>query len=84
MSNGPNAWKMIEIDAMYRTGNGVWAGYHPHPLPARPIGPNWLSHRWRLAWAVWTGRADALFFPDEVDLARINPMRPATVSRRGS
>ncbi len=36
-------------------GEKVW-------VPARPLGyPFWLS-RWRMAWAVFTGKADALFW----------------------
>jgi hypothetical protein len=30
--------------------------------PARPIGGGPFWQRWRLAWAVFTGRADALFW----------------------
>jgi len=30
--------------------------------PARPIGGGPFWQRWQLAWAVFTGRADALFW----------------------
>ena len=68
MKDGPNAWQMSDLAEQFRTGNGVWTRETldcRFPMPARPIGPNWFSHRWRLAWAVWTGRADALFWEDK-------------------
>jgi hypothetical protein len=34
-------------------------------MPARPLGYDSLSMRLRLAWAVFTGRADALFWSDK-------------------
>jgi len=30
-------------------------------VPARPLGASYS--RWRAAWLVWTGRADALIWP---------------------
>lgn len=65
MIDGPNAWTINEIVAQVRTGNGAWSGGMRFEEPARPCGPSWLSHRLRLAWAVFTGRADALFFPNQ-------------------
>lgn len=65
MSDGPNAWNMVDIAKQFQTGNGCWTDHPEEPgaIPARPLGPTWLSHRWRLAWDVWMGRADALYWP---------------------
>lgn len=68
MSDGPNSWTINEIVEQCRTGNGAWAGGFldsRFPEPARPMGPTWLAHRFRLAWAVFTGKADALFWPNQ-------------------
>ena len=37
--------------------NGKW-------VPARPIGLHSLANRIRLAWLVFTGKADALIWPE--------------------
>jgi hypothetical protein len=37
--------------------NGRW-------VPARPIGLSYLSNRFKLAWMVFTGKADALIWPE--------------------
>jgi hypothetical protein len=68
MRDGPNRWTINQIAEQFRTGDGMWAGGFldsRFPEPARPLGPTWLSNRFRLAWAVFTGRADALFWPNQ-------------------
>lgn len=68
MRDGPNSWTIGEIAEQYRTGNGMWAGGMldtRFPEIARPSGNSSIRNRLRLAWAVFTGRADALFFPNQ-------------------
>lgn len=68
MKHGPNKWVIGDLAHQFRTGDGCWAGGmldSRYPEPARPIGPSWLSWRCKMAWAVFTGRADALFFPNQ-------------------
>ena len=47
--------KRWDVDTEYK--NGLW-------IPARPEGHNCWSwkHRWRLAWHVLIGKADALYW----------------------
>ena len=34
-------------------------------VPARSLGSSFLGDRWRAAWLVWTGQADALIYPGQ-------------------
>lgn len=68
LNSAPHKWTINEIAEMYRTGNGTWAGGmldSRHPEPARVYGMFTLQSRIKLAWAVFTGEADALFFPNQ-------------------
>jgi hypothetical protein len=60
LNTAPNSWQLLDLLAHCDEGpkaiiNGV-------SVPARPYGFYSLSERCRLAWAVFTGRADALFW----------------------
>lgn len=58
---GTNVWQLEDLvkfadRAHVQLPDGRYA-------PARPLGwDDWRS-RWRAAWMVWTGRADALIWP---------------------
>lgn len=61
MKQAPTRWTGIELVRHINTGPRE---RHPggHEQPARPIGFYSLQSRIRLAWAVFTGKADALFW----------------------
>ena len=54
-------YELIEIDALIkgvsRNINGRW-------VPARPMQPSGISIRIRAAWMVFTGKADAVVWPE--------------------
>lgn len=41
-----------------RVDDGRW-------VPSRPLAPAFFGDRWRCAWMVFTGRADALVWPNQ-------------------
>lgn len=47
--------ELVKWDVAYRAPNGQW-------LPARPIWNHW--GRWKHAWWVFTGRCDAVYWPE--------------------
>ena len=52
--------------AMLATSNGqrsIGPDGEEHWLPARPTGYQSFFQRWRAAWLVFTGQADALVWP---------------------
>lgn len=57
----PYAWSIWSLRRAFsdgpfsRTPDGI--------IPARPLGFDTLGNRVRMAWAVFTGRADALYWP---------------------
>lgn len=57
----PSMWSMKHLlehikDGEQAEDDGIW-------LPARPIGYFSLRERFRIAWEVFTGRADAFTWP---------------------
>ena len=62
LNSAPAAWTPSEIIRITKSGQGVVetpAGYEP----ARKYGFYSLGSRFRHAWAVFTGKADALYWP---------------------
>lgn len=63
LNQAPHSWT---IDSLLKAANEG-----PHTLvngrwePSRPYGYFSLRNRARLAWQVFTGRADALFWPNQ-------------------
>lgn len=58
---GPNVWSLKSLmksaqENSTQISDGCW-------VPARPIGMIGLLHRLRTAWAVFTGKADAVYWP---------------------
>ncbi len=61
LNKAPSVYTLSTLDAVLKSGNscgrgGVWA-------PARPDGFYSVKNRLRLAWEVFTGRADVLRWP---------------------
>ena len=63
MQKAPNAYtlsslkKVLEMGVQSSSDGETWH-------PARPLGMQSLTSRMRLAWEVFTGRADVLRWPD--------------------
>ena len=63
-TQAPNEWTSTRIAMHIKAGpqtltpHGIWQ-------PARPYGLYSLIYRIRLAWSVFKGDADALFWPDQ-------------------
>lgn len=61
---GPIAWTIKEIAKHCYKGpqveieKGVWE-------PARPLGMAFIMYRLQLAWDVFNGKADALYWPNQ-------------------
>jgi len=60
---GPNPWSLKQLMEYCRNGP-ITGSAERGWMPARPLGLDTLSSRLRLAWAVFTGRADALFWEE--------------------
>ena len=56
----PNIWKLQDllrsVDETTMSIDGVW-------FPARPLGFPSIKNRFRAAWKVFTGKADAVIWP---------------------
>lgn len=64
LNSAPNRWSVDEIhDYMSNSNAVVETGFRI--TPARPYGFFGLASRLKLAWAVFTGEADALFWPGQ-------------------
>jgi hypothetical protein len=69
MSHSPSEWELSAL-LDYAQFGGVQAGIKiagmTQYVPARPMkNLDTLPERLRLAWAVFTGKADALFWPGQ-------------------
>jgi hypothetical protein len=64
VKDAPNLWSLRELDWHLRSGPQIRDGAAWYP--ARPIGFYSLKERLRLAWLVFTGKADALTWSDRV------------------
>jgi hypothetical protein len=68
MNTAPYEWTIYSLEKHFREGpyseirTGEW-------VPARPYGLYSLSNRFRLAWMVFTGKADALRWPEQMPKA---------------
>jgi len=59
---GPNRWTVAGLVKTVREGPREQPDLRGRWRPARPCGLDTISNRVRLAWAVLTGRADAVFW----------------------
>ena len=62
MKNAPTRWTGYELIQHVQKGPRESIPGSGREQPARPLGLFSLPSRARLAWAVFTGRADALFW----------------------
>jgi hypothetical protein len=54
------------LENLVRTANSVQAWLPDGRwVPARPEGFWSIRYRWKAAWLVWTGRADAVIWPGQ-------------------
>lgn len=60
MREAPNEWTGRAL--VEHINKGPRKGCNGKYWPARPIGLFSIANRFKLAWAVFTGRADALFW----------------------
>lgn len=62
MSKYPNVWTLRQLfdsaNSVSNEINGKW-------VPARPDGYPTLRSRFRCAWLVFTGKADAVIWPED-------------------
>jgi len=68
LNTAPNSWTIKELDHYLRQGpiSRLPNGDMEH---ARPFGFYSLHGRLRLAWDVFTGKADALYWPGQMPRA---------------
>ena len=65
MNKAPSKWALTAL-YKYCAGGGCMAEYAPGKwAPARPEGFFSLRNRLKCAWLVFTGRADALVWPED-------------------
>jgi hypothetical protein len=56
---------IYRLDSIIRLAESCGAQIGNAWVPARPLGfPSWRQ-RWRAAWLVWGGRADAVIWPGD-------------------
>lgn len=67
LNSAPNEWTLETISKhIDQRGGGVSAEVAPGRWePARPFGFFSIQSRVRLAWDVFTGQADALYWPNQ-------------------
>ncbi len=65
MKDAPNAWQLDDL-VKHAVSGGVQCGLPDGRwVPARPLGFYGLRSRLRCAWDVFTGRADAVYWPGQ-------------------
>lgn len=65
LNKAPTIWQLERL-VRYAIEGGCQAGLADGRwVPARPCGFYSLGSRWRAAWLVFTGRADAVEWPDQ-------------------
>jgi len=62
MNKAPNSWTLKELQN-HQDIIGCAVEIDGKWLPARPIGLDTLSNRFKLAWQVFTGKADTVRWP---------------------
>ena len=71
MKKAPQLWKLQDLPGMKKVANEIPTitevcididGYK-YWMPARPLGDYSIINRIKLAWMVFTGKADALIWP---------------------
>lgn len=60
MKKAPNIWRLRDL---FVAANGSQAEIEGRWVPARPLGFYGVTHRFRAAWMVFTGKADAVVWP---------------------
>ena len=67
MKKAPNLWRLEDLPGMRpvakRIPDMTAVEIGGHWMPARPLGYYSLKSRLKLAWLVFTGKADALLWP---------------------
>lgn len=69
LNSAPHEWTIGSLLKHAKDGPHVQLKNGGQWWPARPYGMFSLRSRFRLAWAVFTGRADALFWPGQMPKA---------------
>lgn len=69
LNTAPNDWTILGLQEHLEHGPQTDLSGVGDYAPARPMGFYSLGSRIRLAWAVFTGRADALFWPGQMPRA---------------
>lgn len=62
MKHGTTLWSLADLMRSAATGKTSKDGRHYYP--ARPLGMTAFGHRIGIAWLVFTGRADAVVWPE--------------------
>lgn len=55
---------LLTVDSLLKSAGSVKASTGGSWYPARPLGYPSLRHRFRCAWLVFTGKADAVIWPE--------------------
>lgn len=69
LNTAPHEWTIGSLMDHIKNGPHSELPFGAGWQPARPFGLYSLKSRLRLAWAVFTGRADALFWPGQMPKA---------------
>ena len=66
MKKAPSLYEFNELPCMCKDANGcqTMAKINGRWVPARSLGLDTLPNRFRLAWMVFTGKADAILWPE--------------------
>lgn len=66
MKNYPRVWKLKDIlDHATNTDGAVSVCVRGRLVPARPMGWPSIKSRFKAAWLVFTGKADAVTWPED-------------------
>jgi hypothetical protein len=68
LNSAPYAWTVTRLADYVQSGEAVVVT-PTGPKPARPYGEFSMRSRISLAWAVFTGKADAVFWPGQTPRA---------------
>ena len=71
--NEPNLYPLGDLKGCF-DGNWELTNINDSWVPARPLGAGGLVNRLRLAWLVFTGKVDALLWPQ--DNSKCNKIHP--------
>lgn len=65
MEKAPSKFHVNELVNGWPTSRQIEKNGQKEFVPCRPVGYFGLFHRLRMAWAVFTGKADALFWEQQ-------------------